>query len=50
VDRRCAAAANTTVQYKYIKKDGAQVVWESDPNRSVGTGSGCSLSLNDTWR
>jgi alpha-amylase len=42
--------ANTTVQYKYIKKDGGHVVWESDPNRSVGTGSGCSSSLNDTWR
>jgi alpha-amylase len=41
---------NTTIQYKYIKKDGGTVVWESDPNRSVNTGSGCTLALNDTWR
>jgi alpha-amylase len=41
---------NTTVQYKYIKKNGSQVIWESDPNRSVSVGGACTLTLNDTWR
>jgi alpha-amylase len=42
--------ASTSFQYKYIKKnpDGS-VSWESDPNRSAGTGTG-PLTLNDTWR
>ena len=42
---------STTVEYKYIRKnvDGS-VVWESDPNRSVTTGSGGTMTLNDVWR
>ncbi|MGN7860420.1 carbohydrate-binding module family 20 domain-containing protein [Microbacterium sp. 22303] len=42
---------STTIEYKYIRKDAAgNVTWESDPNRSVTTGSGGSLTLDDTWR
>ncbi|GAB1640273.1 carbohydrate-binding module family 20 domain-containing protein [Krasilnikovia sp. MM14-A1259] len=41
----------TAVPYKYIKKDGTQVVWESDPNRTRTTGSApCSATWSDTWR
>ena len=42
--------ANTTVEYKYVKKQGSTVWWESGGNRVVNTGSGCTLTLNDTWR
>jgi alpha-amylase len=42
--------ANTTVEYKYVKKNGSSVVWESGGNRVFNTGSGCTLTLNDTWR
>ncbi|HXV92767.1 MAG TPA: carbohydrate-binding module family 20 domain-containing protein [Pseudonocardia sp.] len=45
-----ALPANTTVEYKYIKKDGGQVVWESDPNRSRSTAGSCTLTWSDTWR
>ncbi|KAG8970027.1 hypothetical protein FRC03_011826 [Tulasnella sp. 419] len=42
---------STTFQYKYIKKTSSGgVVWESDPNRSYTTGSGGSVTLNDSWR
>jgi len=43
--------ANTSFQYKYIKKnpDGS-IIWESDPNRSDTTGSGGSATVQDTWR
>jgi alpha-amylase len=39
------------VEYKYIRRnpDGG-VVWESDPNRTVTTASGGTISLDDTWR
>jgi alpha-amylase len=42
---------SATVEYKYIRKntDGS-VVWESDPNRSVTTPSGGTVTLNDSWR
>jgi alpha-amylase len=42
--------ANTTFQYKYLKKnpDGS-VTWESDPNRTYTT-STTNVTLNDTWR
>jgi alpha-amylase len=42
----------TAVQYKYIKKNGDQVIWESDPNRSRTTASSapCSATWSDTWR
>jgi alpha-amylase len=44
--------ANTSVQYKYIKKNGDQVVWESDPNRTRTTAAAapCSATWADTWR
>jgi len=39
------------VEYKYIRKNAdGSVVWESDPNRSVTTGSGGTMTLNDVWR
>jgi alpha-amylase len=41
---------NTTVEYKYVKKDGATVSWESGSNRVINTGSACALTLNDSWR
>lgn len=45
--------AGTNFEYKYIKKtnDGT-VVWESDPNLSATSSTGCNSSgtLNDTWR
>lgn len=42
----------TAVQYKYVKKDGDQVVWESDPNRARTTASAspCTATWTDTWR
>jgi alpha-amylase len=44
--------AGTAVQYKYIKKDGATVTWESDPNRTRTTASAnpCSATWMDSWR
>nr|GID83371.1 alpha-amylase [Actinoplanes derwentensis] len=42
--------ANTTVQYKYVKKNGTTISWESGENRTVNTGSACTLTLTDTWR
>jgi alpha-amylase len=43
---------NTSIQYKYIKKNGAQVIWESDPNRTRTTPatSPCSATWTDSWR
>ncbi|AGL18027.1 carbohydrate-binding module family 20 domain-containing protein [Actinoplanes sp. N902-109] len=43
---------NTSVQYKYIKKEGSTVIWESDPNRTrttPGTGP-CTATWSDSWR
>jgi alpha-amylase len=44
--------AGTAVQYKYIKKDATQVIWESDPNRTRTTASAspCTATWSDTWR
>jgi alpha-amylase len=44
--------AGVTVQYKYLKKNGSQVVWESDPNRMRTTpGSApCAATWADSWR
>lgn len=43
--------ANTTVEYKYIKKDGnGNVIWESGSNRVYTTPASGSATLNDTWR
>jgi alpha-amylase len=42
--------ANTTVEYKYVKKDSSIVTWESGGNRTFTTGTNCTLSLTDTWK
>jgi alpha-amylase len=43
--------ANAAFQYKYIKKnpDGS-ITWEGSSNRTANSGSGGTLTLNDTWR
>jgi len=41
---------NVTFEYKYVKKQGSTVIWESGGNRVVNTGSACTLTLNDTFR
>ncbi|AXB47943.1 glucan 1,4-alpha-glucosidase [Amycolatopsis albispora] len=40
---------DTTFQYKYLRKEGDAVTWESGANR-VATATGCTLALTDTWR
>ncbi|MFI7599941.1 carbohydrate-binding module family 20 domain-containing protein [Actinoplanes sp. NPDC049681] len=42
----------TSVQYKYIKKEGSAVIWESDPDRTRTTPSSspCSATWSDSWR
>jgi alpha-amylase len=42
----------TAIQYKFIKKNGTQVIWESDPNRTRTTPSAapCSATWTDSWR
>jgi alpha-amylase len=42
--------ANTSVEYKYVKKEGSTTTWESGSNRVINTGSACTLTLTDTWR
>jgi len=42
--------ANTAVEYKYVKKEGSAVTWETGANRVINTGSACTLTLTDTWR
>ncbi|UUV31437.1 glucan 1,4-alpha-glucosidase [Amycolatopsis roodepoortensis] len=37
-------------QYKYIRKEGGAVTWESGANRAGTASSGCTMALNDTWR
>ncbi|GAA0505529.1 alpha-amylase [Paractinoplanes deccanensis] len=41
---------NTAVEYKYVKKNGSSVTWESGANRTLSTGSACTLTVNDSWR
>jgi alpha-amylase len=43
---------NAPVQYKYLKKEGSTVIWESDPNRARTTASvsPCSATWTDSWR
>jgi alpha-amylase len=41
---------SATFEYKYVKKNGSSVSWESGGNSVVNTGSACTLTLNDTWR
>jgi alpha-amylase len=47
-----ALPAGTSVQYKYVKKTGSQVIWESDPNRTRTTGAAgpCAATWTDSWR
>ncbi len=46
-----ALPANTAIEYKYIKKDGAgNVVWESGTNRAFTTPSSGTVTRNDTWK
>ncbi|BBA99839.1 putative Alpha-amylase [Actinacidiphila reveromycinica] len=43
--------ANTSFEYKYILKDASgNVTWESGANRTAGTGSSATLTLDDTWK
>ncbi|MEU4218054.1 carbohydrate-binding module family 20 domain-containing protein [Actinoplanes sp. NPDC026623] len=41
--------ANTAIEYKYVKKNGSAVTWETGANRTLNTGSTCTLTVNDTW-
>ncbi|MET0424702.1 MAG: carbohydrate-binding module family 20 domain-containing protein [Actinoplanes sp.] len=41
---------NTAIEYKYVKKNGSAVAWESGANRTLNTGTACTLTVNDTWR
>lgn len=43
---------NTSVQYKYLKRNGSQVIWESDPNRirTTAAASPCAATWTDNWR
>ncbi|MGX6603474.1 carbohydrate-binding module family 20 domain-containing protein [Micromonosporaceae bacterium Da 78-11] len=41
---------NTSIEYKYVKKNGSAVGWESGGNRTLTTGSACTQTVNDTWR
>jgi alpha-amylase len=41
---------STTVEFKYIKIDGGNVVWESGSNRILTTPASGSVTLNDTWK
>ncbi|KAH9933192.1 glucoamylase [Epithele typhae] len=42
--------ASTVVEYKYIRKNGGSVTWESDPNNSITTPAQGSVTRNDSWR
>ena len=43
--------ANTSIEYKYIKKDAnGTVVWESGSNRMFTTPGSGTTTRNDTWR
>jgi len=41
--------ANTAIEYKYVKKNGSTVTWESGANRTLNTGSACTTSVADSW-
>ncbi|KRV46710.1 glycosidase [Wenjunlia vitaminophila] len=42
--------AGTTFQYKYVRKEGTSVTWESGANRSATVPPSGLVTLNDTWR
>ncbi|MGA5700147.1 carbohydrate-binding module family 20 domain-containing protein [Peterkaempfera bronchialis] len=46
-----AMSANTSFEYKYIRKDaGGNVTWETGANRTATVPTGGKVTLNDTWR
>ncbi|MFC8191444.1 carbohydrate-binding module family 20 domain-containing protein [Cellulomonas sp. NPDC057328] len=45
-----ALPAGTTVAYKYVRRQGTSVVWESGANRTVRVPASGTLALADTWR
>jgi len=38
------------IEYKYIKKNGNNVIWASDPNWKWATPASGNATLNDDWR
>ncbi|WP_304438281.1 carbohydrate-binding module family 20 domain-containing protein, partial [Cellulomonas sp. B6] len=40
----------TAVQYKYVRKQGSTVTWESGANRTLTVPAGGTLTTTDTWR
>lgn len=42
--------ADHPIEYKYIRKNGSLVTWESDPNNAFTTVASGSETLNDSWR
>ncbi|KAF8158198.1 glucoamylase [Crassisporium funariophilum] len=42
--------AGTTFQYKFIRKNNGNAVFESDPNRSQTLPSAGAYTINDSWR
>ena len=44
------ASKGTTVQYKYIMKQGGTVTWETGANRSYSVPASGSGSVTDSWR
>jgi len=42
--------ADHPMEYKYIRKNGSSVTWESDPNNAFTTVGLGSETLNDSWR
>jgi alpha-amylase len=44
-------APSTSFEYKFIKKDGSNVTWESGTNRSYSTPSSpCAVTVSSTWK
>lgn len=42
--------AETSIEFKYVKIDGGNVVWESGSNRQLTTGCGGSTTTSGVWR
>ena len=42
-------SGGTAVEYKYIKVDGGNVVWQSGSNQSLTTSCGGTMTTNDNW-
>ncbi len=45
-----AFPANTTIEYKYIIKEGSNVIWENGGNRTLTTPSSGSTTTSDSWQ